>query len=137
MANMTIGEVAERAGLQPSALRYYESAGLLPRPERVNGRRRYDPEIIYLLRAIGIAKQAGFTIEEMRQLFREREASEPFSEVWDRFARQKLAEVEALIERAHQMKALLETGLECGCLGMQECAVFGRAFDEDPTAARA
>src|SRR5690606_39404558 len=79
MAKMTIGEVAERAGLQPSALRYYESAGLLPRPERVNGRRRYDPEIIYLLRAIGIAKQAGFTIEEMRQLFREREASEPFS----------------------------------------------------------
>ncbi len=42
MPDLTIGDVARRSGLRPSALRYYEEAGLLPAPARVNGRRRYD-----------------------------------------------------------------------------------------------
>src|SRR5215211_1580597 len=43
---MTIGEVARKAGIRPSALRYYESVDILPKPERVNGRRRYDGEVL-------------------------------------------------------------------------------------------
>ncbi|MGN6810513.1 MAG: MerR family DNA-binding transcriptional regulator, partial [Thermomicrobiales bacterium] len=42
MAGLTISAVARQAGLRPSALRYYEAAGLLPAPARVSGRRRYD-----------------------------------------------------------------------------------------------
>lgn len=131
MPSMTIGEIARQAGIQPSAIRYYESVGVLPRPARVNGRRRYEPEVLYLLKAVNVAKQAGFTMEEMRQLFNSAESRESPSEVWERFARQKLDEVDELIQRANAMKALLEAGLECGCLGLEECVVFGHIFDGD------
>lgn len=45
------GEVAQQAGIQPSAIRYYESEGLLPAPERVNGRRKYDARVLQRIRA--------------------------------------------------------------------------------------
>ncbi len=45
MESMSIGEVARSAGVRPSALRYYEGVGLLPPPERANGRRRYGGEL--------------------------------------------------------------------------------------------
>lgn len=130
METLTIGEVARRAGLRPSAIRYYESAGILPQPARVNGRRRYDPDVLHLLRAVGIAKRAGLSISELRELFGGREQAP--SAVWEQLARRKLAEVDALIDRANEMKALLELGLDCGCLGWDECILFGRG-QESPT----
>ena len=66
---MRISEVAERAGLRPSALRYYESVGLLPPPMRIHGRRSYGPEVLMLLAGIGVAQRAGFKVEEIKQLF--------------------------------------------------------------------
>ena len=44
-ATLTIGQVARRAGLKTSAIRYYESVGLLPEPERESGQRRYEYQI--------------------------------------------------------------------------------------------
>ena len=43
METLAIGEVARRAGISTSAIRYYERARLLPEPERVGGKRRYEP----------------------------------------------------------------------------------------------
>lgn len=129
MRYLAIGEVARRSGLRPSAIRYYESLGILPAPDRVNGRRRYDPDVLYVLQAIQIAKQAGFTMAEMQQLFqgvRDRQAP---SAVWARFAHDKLREVDELIHRAQTMKLLLEEGLRCGCLGWEECVLVGRALE--------
>ena len=71
MEELTIGEVARQAGIRPSALRYYESIGLLPVPRRVNGRRRYDPAIVQQLTVLQVARQAGFTIAEIQTLFHE------------------------------------------------------------------
>jgi MerR family redox-sensitive transcriptional activator SoxR len=133
MTTLTIGEVARRAGIQTSAIRYYESVGVLPEPERANGRRRYDPEVLYLLKAVNVAKQAGFSIDEVRLLFSGIEDAESPSAVWERLAQRKLEEVDELIRRAQAMKALLEAGLECGCLGLEECVVFGHIFDDQAT----
>lgn len=124
-AHMTIGELAQQAGLNPSAIRYYESVGVLPIPERRNGRRRYDPDTLYLLHAVETAKQAGFTIAEMRELFSSGERNEPPSLVWERLAHAKLQEVDQLIAHAEAMKTLLEEGLRCGCLTMEECKILG------------
>ena len=51
---LSIGEVAEKSGLRPSALRYYEEAGLLAPSERVSGRRRYDASVLDRLRVISL-----------------------------------------------------------------------------------
>jgi MerR family redox-sensitive transcriptional activator SoxR len=128
--SMSIGEVASRAGVRPSALRYYEGAGLLPAPERTNGRRRYDGEVLRevldRLAVVRVAKQAGFTISEIRRLLDGFREDTPPSERWRVLAQDKLPEVEALVERALGMKDLLERGLRCECLRLEDCALVGK-----------
>src|SRR5215203_1773507 len=127
---MSIGEVARSTGVRPSALRYYEGVGLLPLPERENGRRRYDGEVLRevldRLEVVRVAQQAGFTISEIRTLLDGFSEDTPPSERWRILAQDKLPEVEALVERALSMKDLLERGLRCQCLRLEECALFGK-----------
>ena len=62
-ATLTIGQVARRAGLKTSAIRYYESVGLLPEARRESGQRRYGDETLRRLQVIEVAKRAGFSLE--------------------------------------------------------------------------
>ena len=124
MESMSIGEVARSAGVRPSALRYYEGVGLLPPPERENGRRRYDGEALNKLAVVRVAQQAGFTISEIGTLLDGFSEDFPPSERWRLMAREKLPEVEALVGRALGMKDLLERGLRCECLSLEDCALI-------------
>ena len=65
---LSIGEVASRAGVRASSIRYYESVGVLPEPVRESGRRRYGPDAVDRLRAIAVAQQAGFSLDEISEL---------------------------------------------------------------------
>ena len=136
MGSMSIGEVARRAGVRPSTLRYYESIGILLTPERENGRRRYDGEVLRKvldrLAVVRVAQQAGFTISEIRMLLDGFSEDTPPSERWRVLAREKLPEVEALVERALGMKNLLERGLRCECLRLEDCALIGRGASDAP-----
>jgi MerR family redox-sensitive transcriptional activator SoxR len=123
MEDLAIGEVARRAGIRPSALRYYESISLLPEPRRVGGRRRYDQSTVQMLKVIQLAQQAGFTVAEIQTLLHGFEPGTPPAARWQPLARQKLRELDALIERAQHMKHILETGLNCGCLRLEDCAI--------------
>ena len=123
MKLMTIGEVAGQAGLQASTLRYYESVGLLAPAARSGGQRRYTPEVLERLRIIRVAKEAGFTLAEIKTLMTGFSADEPPSERWHAMARKKIVEVDALIARAEGMKRILMLGLDCDCLRIEECAV--------------
>lgn len=69
MVNMTIGEVARRAGLQASAIRYYEKIGLLLKTQRIGGQRRYETGVLNYLEVIDVAKRAGFRMDAIRHLF--------------------------------------------------------------------
>jgi MerR family redox-sensitive transcriptional activator SoxR len=122
MEALAIGEVARRAGVRPSTLRYYESVGLLPPPSRVHGHRRYDPSVFSLLALLRMAQQAGFTLAEMHLLVHGFSQETPASERWQQLARQKLEEVEALIAHAQQTKQLLERLVQCECLRLEDCA---------------
>ena len=124
MDQMTIGEAARMAGLQPSTLRYYESIGLLQAAQRVGGQRRYTSEVLERLQIIRVAKQAGFTLSEIGTLVSGFSETEPVSERWKAMAGKKILEVEALIEKAQGMKRMLEEGLECECLRIDECVML-------------
>ena len=101
--SMSIGQVARQAGVRPSALRYYEDIGLLPRPERESGRRRYEGkvlrEVLDRLAVVRVAQQAGFTITEIGVLLDGFAEDTPPSERWRVLAREKLPEIEALVNR--------------------------------------
>jgi MerR family redox-sensitive transcriptional activator SoxR len=128
---LSIGAIAREAGLQPSAIRYYERVGLLMPPSRVHGRRRYDRRVLQRLAVIGIAQQAGFTIAEIKTLLHGFEAGTPAAARWRSLAERKLPEIDALIARAHEMRRIIEASLQCGSLSLEDCAVRTRAAQSD------
>jgi MerR family redox-sensitive transcriptional activator SoxR len=126
-ATLSIGEVAERAGVNVSAIRYYERNGLLPEPERESGQRRYTAETIRRLGTIDVAKRAGFSLAEVRTLLASADAGSPAHEQLRALAERKLPEVEALIARAEAMRGWLSAATACGCESLDACALFEAA----------
>ncbi|HVT04708.1 MAG TPA: MerR family transcriptional regulator, partial [Thermoanaerobaculia bacterium] len=118
---MIIGELARLAGLATSTVRYYEEIGLLPRAARASGRRVYGYETVNRLTVIAFAKQAGFTLAEVRQLL-DGSASESRTGVrWRKLAAAKLVELEALEAQIGTMTSLLKEALRCGCVDLELC----------------
>ena len=119
---MRIGDVARRAGVRTSLLRYYEEVGLLPPPHRVSGQRRYDESVLRRLVVIDVAQRAGFTLDEIRDLVDA--GADPLSERLRRLADQKLPAIEALIDRAERVRAWLDVARACDCAAIEDCVLF-------------
>ena len=119
---LTIGEVARRAGVRASAIRYYEEAGLLEEPDRVGGKRRYNEVALRRLALIGGAKRAGFTLGEIRTLLHGFPAGTGAAQRWQALASEKLVEVDEAIAQLRQTRGLLEEALRCECASLDECA---------------
>src|SRR5262245_1436051 len=117
MATITIGEVARRAGLKASAIRYYEKIGLLPRTQRISGQRRYETNVLNYLEIIDVARHAGFRIDEIRHLLYGFKGMPAFRR-WQLLAQRKIAEMDDLIARAKKMKRLLKKADRCKCLDL-------------------
>ena len=120
---LTIGEVSAAAGVNASAIRYYERAGVLPEADRVGGQRRYGPEIVGRLRAIKAAQRAGFSLGEITELLR-CDGDGRTAEGLRGLAEQKLAELEALMARTARNKGWLELATACDCASLQACQLF-------------
>lgn len=119
---MTIGEVAKKTGLRASAIRFYERAGLLPKPVRSFGQRRYGDGIFDRLAVLERAKACGFTLTEIGTLFNDQGRH---SVKWRRIAEKKIAELDTALARITAMKDLL--GRNCQCATADEC---GRCIRE-------
>ncbi len=121
-SSLSIGEVARRAGVASSRIRYYESIGVLPEPERVSGRRRYPPEVLRRLATIDVAQQVGFSLDEIRELMNA--ASEPAHLRLRRLAERKLPEIDGLIRRATAIRRWLDMTSACECESLEVCSLF-------------
>jgi MerR family transcriptional regulator, redox-sensitive transcriptional activator SoxR len=126
---LTIGELAGKAGVQPSAIRYYERRGLVSAPERERGWRRYEPEAVEVLTVIRLAKESGLSLEEIKELLT---GFEPpaLSERWAKLAAAKLKELDELARQIEHMRALLRRGLKCGCLTVEDCRLVRTAIEQ-------
>jgi DNA-binding transcriptional MerR regulator len=121
MVGLSIGAVARQAGVAPSALRYYEKAGLLPAPARASKRRLYDQQILGRIRIILLARDAGFTVRETRTFLSGFPLGATPATRWRAMAVQKLAELDALIARVTNMKSILEASFQCECRRLEDC----------------
>ncbi len=110
---MTIGEVAEIANVATSTLRYYEDIGLIIPHRRINGRRRYLPNVLTTLAFIQLAKDANFTLDEIKELIHDFPDEMPVSERWQQIANRKIEEIDQVIRDAQSTKALLVESLDC------------------------
>ena len=127
LPELTIGEVARRAGVATSQIRYYERIGMLPPPERLSGQRRYTPDADGRLSFIGVAQTAGFKLREIKELMAGIDDRGGLAESMRVLSARKLEEVEALLERTRAVKGWLEVATECGCATPDECSLFPQA----------
>ena len=133
---LTIGEVAARAGVNASAIRYYEKIGVLPTPERVAGQRRYDTDVLARLAIIDVAQRAGLTLDEIRALLNAT-AADAAGDTLRTIATDKLPAIDALIERAEAMRRWLELATACECPTLDVCALFDERTPGRPRTAMA
>jgi MerR family transcriptional regulator, redox-sensitive transcriptional activator SoxR len=122
MQLLTISHVARQVGLQPSAIRYYEQIGLLPAAQRMSGQRRYDTTVLYRLAIIQMARQLGFTLDEIRQLFFGFRNVTRASERWQTLSRKKLGELDRLMDGIKTVRRLLKKMMQnCRCDTLEQC----------------
>jgi MerR family transcriptional regulator, redox-sensitive transcriptional activator SoxR len=133
MPQLTISEVARQIRLRPSAIRYYERIGLLPRAERLSGQRRYDASVLYRLAIIQRARQLGFSLSEIRHLFFGfRDVTRPPAR-WRQLSQRKLAELDQLMDGIKAVRSLLRKLMtKCHCDTLDQCGkgIFQR-MDRD------
>ena len=121
MTGITIGELARQAGVAPSALRYYEKAGLLPSPARASNRRQYDQTVLGRIRIILLARDAGFSINETRTFLNGFSAGTRPALRWRAMAKRKITELDELTARLSQMRAILNASFHCECRQLEDC----------------
>jgi MerR family redox-sensitive transcriptional activator SoxR len=122
MPQFCISEVARQVGLRPSAIRYYEQIGLLPPAERRGNQRRYDTTVLYRLAVIQRARQLGFALDEIRQLFFGFGPVARASERWQKLLHLKLEELDNLMDSVRAVRRLLKKMVEdCHCETLDQC----------------
>lgn len=118
VSTLTIGEVARRADVPPTTLRYYERVGLLASPVRVGGQRRYDESVLARLEVIRMCKLAGFSLDEMVLLFTD---SAPGRQASRALAEAKLVEIDSRIASLVSARQVIEWGMACTCPSINDC----------------
>ena len=118
---LTIGELARRTRLAPSALRYYEELGLLAPARRVSGQRRYPPSAVEVVGVILSLRDVGFSLAETRTLMASR-AESPAA--WRELVRRKVAELDEQIAKAGAARVALDHALRCRQQDVLECPNF-------------
>jgi DNA-binding transcriptional MerR regulator len=121
---LTIGDVAARAGVRTSHIRFYERVGVLPQPERVAGQRRYRAEVLHRLSIVDVAQRAGLTLDEIAPLTGPDNRSAEASRHIRALAGEKLPHIDALIARAHAVRHWLEVAQSCDCESVDVCGLF-------------
>ncbi len=123
-AHLTVGEVATRSGFAPSALRYYESEGLLGAERTEGGQRRYERSVLRRLAFIRAARHVGLSLEEIRAALETLPRGRtPTKADWTRISRLWRERLDAEIEALVALRDGLASCIGCGCLSLQRCRI--------------
>jgi MerR family redox-sensitive transcriptional activator SoxR len=127
---LSVGQVAERAGIATSALRFYEANGLISSTRNDGGHRRYRADVLRRVGFIRVAQRVGLTLGEIRAaLDTLPDARTPTKRDWARLARSWQPILDDRIATLQAMKQRLDGCIGCGCLSLDSCALYN-ANDE-------
>jgi len=118
---LAISDVARVFGLRTSAIRYYEQIGILPPAMRKRGQRRYNNTVLFRLAVVQRARETGFTLEEIRELFFGFPPGTPPPKRWHDLSQRKIAELRNRMKRLKLMETLLKRVENCRCDALDEC----------------
>jgi MerR family redox-sensitive transcriptional activator SoxR len=124
-AELTIGEVAARSGVAPSAIRFYEAQGLLA-PRRTSGnQRRYDRAVLRRIALIQAGRAAGIPLWRIRVALDSLPAGgTPTRPDWERFSRRWRRDLDERIATLEALRDRLTTCIGCGCLSIDRCELL-------------
>jgi MerR family redox-sensitive transcriptional activator SoxR len=124
-ALLTIGAVAERTGIAPSALRFYEREGLIDSYRTEGSQRRYERDVLRRLAFIRVAQTVGLGLPEIRESLAELPAERtPTKADWDRIARAWRPRLDEQIAALVRLRDQLGECIGCGCLSLRGCALY-------------
>lgn len=122
---LTIGEVSRRSGIAPSALRYYESLGLITSTRTSGDRRRYRRAVLRRLAVVRAAQHVGLSLDEVRTAFTGLpDDAAPTPRQWARMSATWRTGLDARITELEQVRDNLASCVGCGCLSMRQCALY-------------
>lgn len=135
---LSIGEVADRAGIAPSALRFYEKERLIHSDRSEGGQRRYHRDVLRLVAFIRAAQRVGLTLDEIRSaLATLPEGHTPNAADWTRLSKSWRPLLDKRIEEMQRLRDRLDSCIGCGCLSLKTCALSNPhdiAADDGPGA---
>ena len=122
---LSIGQLSDRTGLAVSAIRYYETQGLIVPFRNQGGQRRFFRSDIRRLSFIQIAQQFGFSISQIReQLQKLPNERTPTKKDWARISKSFRASLDAKIATLNHLRDNLDGCIGCGCLSMEKCSLY-------------
>jgi len=122
--DLSIGEVADRAGIAPSALRFYEKEGLIHSDRSEGGQRRYHRDVLRLIAFIRAAQRVGLSLEDIREaLHTLPERKVPTAADWARLSKGWRPLLDKRIEEMERLRDRLDSCIGCGCLSLKTCAL--------------
>ena len=125
---ITIGQLARRTGLAVSAIRFYETKGLVAPERNAGGQRRFPRSDIRRLSFVIMAQKFGFTITRIQELLASLPDSRtPTAEDWQEISKNFRSELDAQIASLEKMRDQLDGCIGCGCLSMEKCALYNPA----------
>jgi MerR family transcriptional regulator, redox-sensitive transcriptional activator SoxR len=133
-SELTIGEVAARSGVAPSALRFYEREGLIEAARTDGNQRRYERAVLRRIAFIQAGRAAGVTLAEIRSSLAGLPTRRtPSREDWERLSNKWRDDLDARIETLQALRNRLTTCIGCGCLSIDQCDLLN---PDDEAAAR-
>ncbi|MFI6447041.1 redox-sensitive transcriptional activator SoxR [Kitasatospora sp. NPDC050543] len=122
---LTIGQLSRRSGLATSALRYYESLGLIHSERTTGGQRRFARAALRRVAFVRAAQRVGLSLEEARTaLDRLPENRAPSPAEWNGVAQSWQSRIDEQIAELEQLKVKLTGCIGCGCLSLSKCALY-------------
>jgi MerR family transcriptional regulator, redox-sensitive transcriptional activator SoxR len=122
---LTIGELAARSGVAPSALRYYERLGLIHSTRTTGNQRRYERAQLRRVSFIRIAAQVGVPLEEIKEALRSLpESRTPTKADWASLSRVWRHRLDSQIALMTRLRDTLDECIGCGCLSLKSCALY-------------
>lgn len=124
-SRLTIGELAQRSGVAASALRYYESLGVIRSERTSGGQRRYARSTLRRVAFVRAAQRVGLSLEEAREAMAELPADRaPDATQWSHVARAWQRRIDTEIEQLLNLRANLTGCIGCGCLSLRTCKIY-------------
>lgn len=122
---MTIGELSERSGVAPSALRFYETRGLVAAERTDGNQRRYDRAMLRRIALIQAGRAAGIPLAQIGAALSTLPAERaPTRRDWERLSRSWRKDLERRIATLEALRTRLNTCIGCGCLSIDRCSLL-------------